>query len=287
MLGPAVRPMKRSFRGQVSIHVRPTALLAPLAFVPLLLGALSAQAQPDEATGKLFFSRCTACHTVGEGVRVGPDLLGVTTRRTPEWIRTFLKSPAAALAAKDPIALELLAKHKIQMPEQNLAPAEIDGLLAWFAACTVKGGCKPNLARLGMDGTPEEIALGELLFTGKSTLAQGGPACVACHTVRGLPLAGGGTLGPDLTFAMARLTDQGVSEKMLASPLERHVYAGHELIDAEKLALRAYLAQLSRDGTWSPADTHFFPLGLLGACALFGALGIVWVAGRGRPKEGA
>lgn len=245
-------------------------------------------AKPDEVTGKLFFSRCNACHTVGEGVRVGPDLLGVTTRRKPEWLRTYLKSPAAMIAAKDPIVLELLARHNnIQMPEQNLAPAEIDGLVAWFSACTAKGGCKPNLVRLGLDGTPEEIALGEQLFSGARPLSQGGPACVSCHHVRGLPLAGGGTLGPDLTFAMARLTDQGVSERMLASPLERRVYAGRELVDAEKLALRAYLAQLARDGTWSPPDTQFFPLGLLGALALLGAVGIAWVSGRGAPGEGA
>lgn len=38
----------------------------------------------------LFESRCAACHTLGAGERLGPDLLGVTTRRERSWLARYL-----------------------------------------------------------------------------------------------------------------------------------------------------------------------------------------------------
>jgi len=33
-----------------------------------------------------FNGRCTACHTYGKGIKVGPDLKGVNQRRKREWL---------------------------------------------------------------------------------------------------------------------------------------------------------------------------------------------------------
>src|SRR5256885_6972019 len=42
----------------------------------------NAPAMPDIGSGGyLFRSRCSACHTIGMGASVGPDLAGVTSRR--------------------------------------------------------------------------------------------------------------------------------------------------------------------------------------------------------------
>lgn len=274
---PAAKPAAAAPAAPAAAPVAAAAALAPPPGAPA--------GEPEKwPAGALFAARCMSCHTIGEGVKVGPDLMGVTERRDHGWLRKFLTSPTAMIEGKDPIVLELLAKHNnVRMPEQNFQPGEIDSLLAFFQACGKKqGGCRPVPAnRLGWDGTPEEIALGQGLFSGKMTFARGGPACFACHAVRGVGLLGGGTLGGDLTFAMARLTDAGVSERMLASPLERSVYRGKELTELEAFAVKAYLASLSRDGTWSPPDPHFFSLGVLGFLAVLGAVGIAWLAGRG------
>lgn len=58
----------------------------------LLLGTSLAGA-PIKPTQ--FDAICAACHTVGEGVRVGPDLAGVGIRRTADDLNMWLKDPQA------------------------------------------------------------------------------------------------------------------------------------------------------------------------------------------------
>jgi len=41
---------------------------------------------------ELFLKNCFACHTIGSGKRVGPDLKGVEERRSIEWIGKFILS---------------------------------------------------------------------------------------------------------------------------------------------------------------------------------------------------
>ena len=79
-------------------------------------------------TGKgqsLFRERCSACHVPG-GDSIGPDLAGVTARRGHAWLERWIRSPGAMIAAKDPVALELLAKHGgVPMPPSELSKAEM------------------------------------------------------------------------------------------------------------------------------------------------------------------
>jgi hypothetical protein len=55
---------------------------------------------------------------------------------------------------------------------------------------------------------------GERLFTGEVRFRKGGPSCVSCHSIAGLPFPNGGTLGPDLTRASAKLGPQGMPSAM-------------------------------------------------------------------------
>jgi nitrite reductase (NO-forming) len=88
--------------------------------------------EPDAAQGKMSFeSKCIACHSVGEGNKVGPDLLGVTLRRQDDWIERWLKSPDAMLKS-DATAKELLNKFQIPMPDQGLSALEITRLIRYF-----------------------------------------------------------------------------------------------------------------------------------------------------------
>ncbi|MDH3458875.1 MAG: cytochrome c, partial [Gemmatimonadota bacterium] len=44
--------------------------------------------------GQAIFDRtCFACHSIGEGPRVGPDLKGVHDRRTGEWLVRWMEDP--------------------------------------------------------------------------------------------------------------------------------------------------------------------------------------------------
>ncbi len=82
--------------------------------------------------GKLTFDgKCIACHAVGKGIKVGPDLLGVTGRRGDGWLSGWLKSPEAMLKS-DETAKAMLAQFKLPMPDQGLSEADIRRLLAYF-----------------------------------------------------------------------------------------------------------------------------------------------------------
>ncbi len=48
------------------------------------------------ASGRLLFEqKCTACHTIGAGIRVGPDLSGVTERRSEDSLMASTLTPSS------------------------------------------------------------------------------------------------------------------------------------------------------------------------------------------------
>jgi len=94
--------------------------------------ATASPTDPEALQGKILFdTRCLACHSIGHGRVIGPDLLGVTHRRTEQWITSWLRSPEAMLA-KDDTAKALLARFQVPMPNQNLNDADIAHLLKYF-----------------------------------------------------------------------------------------------------------------------------------------------------------
>jgi mono/diheme cytochrome c family protein len=91
-------------------------------------------ASNDVAAGeKLFASKgCSACHKIGGGKLVGPDLQGVTARRKTKWIARMILHPDQMIQ-KDATARELLKVHMTPMPPQNVDPAgELPAILAFL-----------------------------------------------------------------------------------------------------------------------------------------------------------
>jgi mono/diheme cytochrome c family protein len=41
----------------------------------------------------IFATHCAACHSIGQGDKIGPDLLGVTSIRDRTWLRRFIATP--------------------------------------------------------------------------------------------------------------------------------------------------------------------------------------------------
>ena len=84
-----------------------------------------------------FASHCAPCHTIGQGDKIGPDLLGVTATRDRAWLARFIMEPDRVIDAKDPIATELLAKYKqVRMPRLGLTAADAQDLIAYLEAQT-------------------------------------------------------------------------------------------------------------------------------------------------------
>ena len=83
--------------------------------------------------GALFTTNCGACHTVGKGKLVGPDLKGVQDRHTEEWILKWVKGSQAMVKAGDKDAVKLFADNSsIPMPDQALADKDIKSILAFI-----------------------------------------------------------------------------------------------------------------------------------------------------------
>jgi nitrite reductase (NO-forming) len=79
-----------------------------------------------------FESKCLACHSVGQGKKLGPDMVGVTSRRHDDWLMKWLSAPEKMLAT-DPVAKALLKEYNnLPMPNQGLSQTEIRQYLAYF-----------------------------------------------------------------------------------------------------------------------------------------------------------
>jgi mono/diheme cytochrome c family protein len=72
------------------------------------------------ASGRIIYeSKCIACHKLSNEMLVGPGWLGVTDRRTPEWIMNWITNTKVMLD-KDLAAQADLAVCLIRMPKQDL-----------------------------------------------------------------------------------------------------------------------------------------------------------------------
>jgi len=87
----------------------------------------------DDHGKYVFFTQCAACHTIGDGDSVGPDLHGVTKNRDRAWLTHFITAPNELLAQKDPTAMALFAKYKqVKMPNLRLNDVDVNALLGYL-----------------------------------------------------------------------------------------------------------------------------------------------------------
>ena len=95
--------------------------------------ASATPSNPAAVKGKLDFeSKCMACHSIGQGKKLGPDLAGVTKRRSNEWLTKWMKSPEKMLETDGDAKAMLKEYNNIPMPNQNLSDAEIRQYIEYF-----------------------------------------------------------------------------------------------------------------------------------------------------------
>jgi mono/diheme cytochrome c family protein len=233
---------------------RPRVLLALVAAgalgwsVPLAIADDAAEAK------RIFNQRCTACHTYGKGIKVGPDLKGATERRPRPWLRQFIRASSAMIKAGEPTAKELFTKFKQQrMPDwSDLSDHQITAILDWFAASGPEQ--KEPDERLAETATAAEVDRGRALFHGGARLANGGLPCAACHAIKEGSGEIGGSLAPPLTDAYRRYHDRALTLflKRPCSPREPERSASIYLLPQESFDLKAYLRQAALSDTARP-----------------------------------
>src|SRR5437763_14698413 len=111
----------------------PLVSLAAIAGIIWAPAAANAAGSDADAGKQIFQEKCTACHTVGNGPLVGPDLKGVTARRPRDWLEQWIAAPDAMIAKKDPVATELLHQfHDVPMPNPGLSASDVTAVLAFL-----------------------------------------------------------------------------------------------------------------------------------------------------------
>lgn len=225
----------------------------PVKILPIFIGVFimfSGLAQPATAQNPPpgavdFEKRCYSCHNIQGGDKKGPDLKGVIERRSKDWLREFIQSPAAMNRKGDADANALFKKFAPEiMPDQPLTAEQLDGILSLIETLSKKGETFiPAGAKLYRPLEAGDADLGRDTFAGKAGLNNGGASCIACHNVSGIGGFGGGTLGPDLTAVNTRYKDPELISILQNPnfPTMKSVFGAKPLTDEEIVRLFAYL----------------------------------------------
>jgi len=83
----------------------------------------------------LFARHCAACHSIGHGDKIGPDLLGVANVRNRDWLVHIIQKPEQLLKQKDPLATALFEKYnRVVMPDLRLGDEQTEFLIRFLVA---------------------------------------------------------------------------------------------------------------------------------------------------------
>ncbi len=248
----------------------------------------------------LFQMHCTACHGIGEGKKIGPDLKDVTQRRERDWLVRMIQKPSEMLK-EDPIAIELLEEYKVPMADLNLTDEEVEAIIKYLENPTVlpsaaaastaavsSAALRDSKPKFELVLTPEQK--GKKLFIGTARLTRAGPSCISCHSIRDESIISGGNIGPDLTDVYSRLGSEGIAQFLRepVTPLKMDAYGKKSISDDEITDITAYLKDVnSRPISASPKNYSGIMLysGWLGVFLWLGIYSCIWYKRRGEGKH--
>ncbi|HJN63725.1 MAG TPA: cytochrome c [Flavobacteriales bacterium] len=224
--------------------------------------------------GEALFTTCTACHTIGGGKLVGPDLAGVLDRRPEAEIISYIQNPAAF--------------DVILMPPQNLSANEIKAILKYIVS-------KSPIANQTNVEEKEEIVIepevvltlddvtsGEHLFDGSTRFTNGGPSCISCHNVDYEQMMQGGLLAADLTKVYSRSGGMAGIKGMLTAlpyPAMKSAYGDNPLTDKEVTQLQAFLKNTDENEIYQhhgEKETMFMYFGMAGFITILILIFLLW-----------
>ena len=105
-----------------------------------LAATTSKASDPKVALGKkLFQTHCVACHKLDKKL-IGPPLLGISEKRSKEWLHLWIRDNAALRASGDQDAIDIFNEYNsIPMtPYLMLSEDDIDAILAYTTVGDVK-----------------------------------------------------------------------------------------------------------------------------------------------------
>ncbi len=79
---------------------------------------------------EIFKGKCAACHKMDKR-KIGPEMAGITAKRTPEWIMNMIMNPDQ-MVKENAQARELLMEYSAPMANQSLTESETRAILEYF-----------------------------------------------------------------------------------------------------------------------------------------------------------
>lgn len=257
-------------------------VVAAASFALIIIGCGVGLARADEGS-TVFSTKCSACHTIGKGKLVGPDLKGITSSQPKAWLEKWISSPSAAVASGDPTATALVKQYPMQMPDLGLSQADVDAVIAYIAAqsggAAAGSGGAAAAAAPAVKLPPGDAETGRELFVGNKRLQNGGPPCMSCHSISGIGALGGGTLGPDLTNVEKDLGgDAGLASFLSSTPTPtmNAVWSKHPLTPQEIANLSAFIKESAVTERPVSALLELIVLAVIGAIILVIIFAAYW-----------
>ena len=199
----------------------------------------------------------------------------------------FINTPAAVNAKGDAAARELFSKFPATvMPDQGLTPQQIDSILLMISDLTSKNEIfVPAGAKLSRAIVASDVNGGWQFFSGRTKLQNGGPACISCHSIKGIGIFGGGTLGPELTGVNIKYRDPELISILQNPnfPTMMTVFGKHRLNDEEIVQLFALFQSARLHNPVPPGqagittlDPRFFVIGVASMLLALALLNLAW-----------
>lgn len=213
--------------------------LGSLALVVLAGACRTGERAGDEATtvaadpGQEIFDRvCFACHSIGEGPRVGPDLKDIHQVREHDWLVRWMRDPLT-MTKTDSIGRAILAQwNNVPMVSPNLNDEEIEQVLDYIIRVS-EGRTVAASEDLGpVELTPAQFEEGRRIYFDR---------CAGCHgTLRA------GATGPNIQPERTTQIGTAAIRAILANgtPGGMPPWGRQGILSAEQLTVMAKYVQL-------------------------------------------
>ena len=214
-----------------------------------------------------FKATCVACHTIGGGRLVGPDLSKVYERADSEWLIRFIRSSQQMVKQGDSLAVALFHEYnRIPMPDNNLTDEQILSIIKYITQTDLEQSAEKvsqpeqtasRDSTVATAPNTELASVGKALFYGYEKFENGASSCIACHNIRNGALLGGGKLSLDLTNSYSKLGQAGINAILANPPFPAMNTAlkGKNLTDDEIQAITAMLQHADQNNS----DNEFLP----------------------------
>jgi nitrite reductase (NO-forming)/hydroxylamine reductase len=183
--------------------------------------------------GKEIYDRvCFACHSIGEGPRIGPDLKDIHQVRDHDWLVRWLRDPVG-MTKTDSIGRAILAEwNNVPMVSPNLNDEEIDQVLDYITRVS-EGRTVAASEDLGpVELTPTAFEEGSRIYFDR---------CAGCHgTLRA------GATGPNIQPERTTQIGTAPIRAILANgtPGGMPPWGRQGILSADQLTLMAKFIQL-------------------------------------------